>query len=167
MISFFTHSGGAGIIRGEQIAKHLGAKLNPKDGYEDDVCIYIKTFPFPFIPKHTYIDVVEDSAGLRWVKNYPEVGIIASSKSIYNYLSNKLPNKIVLILQHHCNFERVVRTRKEVGRKDGTFVRFDDNAGVVIDNQGLPRGTRILGPVAREVKEVGYNKIASLAREVV
>src|SRR3990167_854 len=61
----------------------------------------------------------------------------------------------------------VVRTRKEVGRKDGTYVRFDDNAGVVIDNQGLPKGTRILGPVAREVKEVGYNKIASLAREVV
>ncbi len=61
----------------------------------------------------------------------------------------------------------VVRTRKEIGRKDGTYVRFDDNAGVVIDNQGLPRGTRILGPVAREVKEVGYNKIASLAREVV
>lgn len=61
----------------------------------------------------------------------------------------------------------IVRTRKEIGRKDGTYVRFDDNAGVVIDNQGLPRGTRILGPVAREVKEVGYNKIASLAREVV
>jgi large subunit ribosomal protein L14 len=61
----------------------------------------------------------------------------------------------------------VVRTRKEVGRKDGTYVRFDDNAGVVIDNQGLPRGTRVLGPIAREVKEVGYNKIASLAREVV
>ncbi len=61
----------------------------------------------------------------------------------------------------------VVRTRKEVRRKDGTYIRFDDNAGVVIDKQGLPRGTRILGPVAREVKEVGYNKIASLAREVV
>ena len=61
----------------------------------------------------------------------------------------------------------VVRTRKEVGRKDGTYVRFDDNAGVVIDKQGLPRGTRVLGPIAREVKEVGYNKIASLAREVV
>ena len=52
-------------------------------------------------------------------------------------------------------------------RKDGTYVRFDDNAGVVIDKQGLPRGTRVLGPIAREVKEVGYNKIASLAREVV
>lgn len=61
----------------------------------------------------------------------------------------------------------IVRTRKEVGRKDGTYVRFDDNAGVVIDKQGLPRGTRILGPVAREVKEAGYNKIASLAREVI
>ena len=61
----------------------------------------------------------------------------------------------------------IVRTRKEVGRKDGTYVRFDDNAGVVIDKQGLPRGTRILGPIAREVKETGYNKIASLAREVV
>lgn len=61
----------------------------------------------------------------------------------------------------------IVRTRKETGRKDGTYVRFDDNAGVVIDKQGLPVGTRVLGPIAREVKEVGYNKIASLAREVV
>jgi len=61
----------------------------------------------------------------------------------------------------------VVRTKKEVKRQDGSYVRFDDNAGVVIDKQGLPRGTRILGPIAREVKEAGYNKIASLAREVV
>jgi len=61
----------------------------------------------------------------------------------------------------------IVRTHKEVRRKDGSYIRFDDNAGVVIDKQGLPRGTRILGPIAREVKEAGYNKIASLAREVV
>lgn len=61
----------------------------------------------------------------------------------------------------------IVRTKKEVKRKDGTYIRFDDNAGVVIDKQGLPRGTRILGPVAREIKEIGYHKIASLAREVV
>ena len=61
----------------------------------------------------------------------------------------------------------IVRTRKEVGRRDGSYVRFDDNAGVVIDKQGLPRGTRILGPVAREVKDAGYHKIASLAREVI
>ncbi len=61
----------------------------------------------------------------------------------------------------------IVRTRKEIGRKDGSYVRFDDNAGVVIDKNGLPKGTRILGPIAREIKEIGYNKIASLAREVV
>ena len=61
----------------------------------------------------------------------------------------------------------VVRTRKEVPRRDGSYVRFDDNAAVVIDKQGLPRGTRILGPIAREVKEAGYTKIGSLAREVV
>jgi large subunit ribosomal protein L14 len=61
----------------------------------------------------------------------------------------------------------IVRTRKEVGRPDGSYVRFDDNAAVVIDKQGLPRGTRVLGPIAREVREAGYTKIASLAREVV
>ncbi len=61
----------------------------------------------------------------------------------------------------------IVRTKKEVGRSDGSYVRFDDNAGVVIDKQGMPRGTRVLGPIAREIKEKGYTKIASLAREVV
>lgn len=61
----------------------------------------------------------------------------------------------------------IVRTRKEIGRADGSYVRFDDNAAVVIDKQGLPRGTRVLGPIAREVRAAGYTKIASLAREVV
>ena len=61
----------------------------------------------------------------------------------------------------------IVRTKKEIKRRDGTYVRFDDNAGVIIDKNGMPKGTRILGPIAREVKEAGYTKIASLAREVV
>lgn len=72
-----------------------------------------------------------------------------------------------IVLDHEKVSVLIVRTRKEVGRKDGSYVRFDDNAGVVIDKQGLPRGTRILGPIAREVKDAGYNKIASLAREVI
>jgi len=71
------------------------------------------------------------------------------------------------VLDHEKVRVLIVRTRKEVGRRDGNYIRFDDNAGVVIDKLGLPRGTRILGPVAREVKEVGYHKIASLAREVI
>lgn len=61
----------------------------------------------------------------------------------------------------------IVRTRKETGRKDGSYIRFDDNAAVIIDpKSGEPRGTRVFGPIAREVKDKGYAKIASLAPEV-
>lgn len=60
----------------------------------------------------------------------------------------------------------IVRTRKEVGRKDGSYIRFSDNAGVIIDSQNNPRGTRIFGPIAREIKDLGFNKIASMAKEV-
>jgi large subunit ribosomal protein L14 len=60
----------------------------------------------------------------------------------------------------------VVRTAKEYGRKDGTFVRFSDNAAVVVNDAGEPRGTRIFGPVARELREKKYMRIASLAPEV-
>ena len=60
----------------------------------------------------------------------------------------------------------VVRTRKEVHRKDGSYIRFDDNAAVLLTDQGEPRGTRIFGPVARELRESGYMKIISMAPEV-
>lgn len=60
----------------------------------------------------------------------------------------------------------VVRTRKNFRRFDGSYISFDDNAAVVIDDQGAPKGTRIFGPVAREVKDKGFHKIASLAQEV-
>ena len=60
----------------------------------------------------------------------------------------------------------VVRTRKEFGRRDGTYIRFGDNAAVLIDDKGEPRGTRIFGPVARELRERRYMKIVSLAPEV-
>ena len=61
----------------------------------------------------------------------------------------------------------IVRTKKEVRRKDGSYVRFDDNAAVLIDNDGDPRGTRIFGPVARELREKRFMRIVSLAPEVV
>jgi large subunit ribosomal protein L14 len=60
----------------------------------------------------------------------------------------------------------VVRTKKEFGRKDGTYIAFDENAAVLIDNQGNPRGTRIFGPVARELRDRNFMKIVSLAPEV-
>ena len=60
----------------------------------------------------------------------------------------------------------VVRTAKETRRKDGTYIRFDDNAAVIINPQGEPRGTRIFGTVGRELREKKYMKIVSLAPEV-
>ena len=60
----------------------------------------------------------------------------------------------------------IVRTKKEHGRGDGTFIAFDENAAVIIDNAQNPRGTRIFGPVARELREKNFMKIISLAPEV-
>ena len=60
----------------------------------------------------------------------------------------------------------IVRTKKEVRRKDGTYIRFDENAAVIIDANKEPRGTRIFGPVARELRDREFMKIVSLAPEV-
>ncbi|HEX8143634.1 MAG TPA: 50S ribosomal protein L14 [Pyrinomonadaceae bacterium] len=61
----------------------------------------------------------------------------------------------------------IVRTRKEVRRKDGTYIRFDQNAAVLIKDDGTPIGTRVFGPVARELRDKNYMKIVSLAPEVI
>ncbi|MBN2366784.1 MAG: 50S ribosomal protein L14 [Calditrichaeota bacterium] len=60
----------------------------------------------------------------------------------------------------------VVRTRKEIRRPDGSYIRFDENAAVLLNDQGEPRGTRIFGPVARELRDKEFMKIVSLAPEV-
>ena len=60
----------------------------------------------------------------------------------------------------------IVRTRKEIRRKDGSYIRFDDNACVLLNNADEPRGTRIFGPVARELRDRDYMRIVSLAPEV-
>lgn len=60
----------------------------------------------------------------------------------------------------------LVRTRKEVRRDDGSYIKFDENAAVVVDKNGDLRATRVFGPIAREVRERGFTKIASLAPEV-
>jgi large subunit ribosomal protein L14 len=61
----------------------------------------------------------------------------------------------------------IVRTRKEVRRKDGSYIRFDENAAVLIKDDGTPIGTRVFGPVARELREKNFMKIVSLAPEVI
>ena len=61
----------------------------------------------------------------------------------------------------------VVRTKKEIRRSDGSYIRFDDNAAVLLNSAGEPRGTRVIGPVARELRDNGYMKIVSMAPEVI
>ncbi|OGY30568.1 MAG: 50S ribosomal protein L14 [Candidatus Woykebacteria bacterium RIFCSPLOWO2_01_FULL_41_12] len=61
----------------------------------------------------------------------------------------------------------LVRSKKEFRRRDGSYIRFDENSAVVIDSSGNPKGSRIFGPIAREVRERGYLRIASLAPEVI
>jgi large subunit ribosomal protein L14 len=70
------------------------------------------------------------------------------------------------IKSHQVHRAVIVRTRKETKRKDGSYIRFDDNACVLIDAKKAPVGTRVFGPVARELKDRGYDKIISLAPEV-
>ncbi|MBD3156581.1 50S ribosomal protein L14 [Candidatus Peregrinibacteria bacterium] len=61
----------------------------------------------------------------------------------------------------------IVRSKKEIGRKDGSYIRFDENAVVIINKDSQPKGTRVFGPVARELRDKGFQKIISLAPEVI
>jgi len=114
-LSFFTdNKSGSGKIRGEQIANYLGVKLNPTEGYENDICIYVKSQP-PENFSNVYLDIVDGKERIGWIKRHPEVGIISISKLSQEYLADILNRKdIYLIPQHHCNFERKQRKPREV-----------------------------------------------------
>jgi large subunit ribosomal protein L14 len=70
------------------------------------------------------------------------------------------------VKDHTVNHAVLVRTKKEVRRKDGSYIRFDDNAAVLVGKDNVMVGTRVFGPIAREIKEKGFSKIVSLAPEV-
>jgi len=71
-----------------------------------------------------------------------------------------------VVKNHTVQRAVVVRTRNNIRRKDGSYLRFDDNAAVIINTDGMPKGTRVFGPVAREIRARGYQKIISQAPEV-
>ena len=71
-----------------------------------------------------------------------------------------------VVKNHTVQRAVVVRTRKEIRRNDGSYLRFDDNAAVIISENGEPKGTRVFGPIARELRAKGYQKIISQAPEV-
>jgi len=112
--------------------------------------------------------VVADNTGAREVacirvlgqaKRYAHIGdVIAAS------VKDAIPGGIVKKKEKVRAV--IVRTRAPIRRPDGSYLRFDRNAVVIIDNQGNPRGTRIFGPVARELREKNFMKIVSLAPEV-
>lgn len=110
------------IIRGDQIAEKIGAQVNPSAEEVGDVCIFVKPhvkkgMDIEFISgSRNYIDIIDGHNLGQLAKKHPEVGVIVCSQADYEVMSKELPNKIVLIPQHHCNFERVKRTRKEIKR---------------------------------------------------
>ena len=100
------------------------------------------------------------------------IRVLGGTKTRYASIGDKIVGTVKNILPSgNMNKGQVVkavivRTKKEVRRNDGSYIRFDDNAAVLLTESGEPRGTRIFGPVARELRDSGYMKIVSMAPEV-
>jgi len=120
------------------------------------------------IQVQSYLNVADNSGAKKLMcikvlggsmRRYASVGdvIVCSVKNAMPNAPIKKGDKVKAV---------VVRTTKEIHRVDGSYIKFDENAAVVIDNQMNPRGTRIFGPVARELREKNFMKIVSLAPEV-
>jgi hypothetical protein len=145
MISFFANKNGSGEIRGRQMAEHLEARLNPTDGYSNDLCIYVKRKPPEDYPRNSYLDILDGSGRLHWLDKHPDIGVIASSLSGHAYLEDRLGRKVVYIPQHHCNIERVPHTKQwplRLGVVGGTSSMNDDLAKEFNINHWNP-GTRL------------------------
>jgi len=119
------------------------------------------------IQPQTYLTVADNSGGRKIMcirvlgsrKRYAEVGDI-----IIGVIKEAAPN--MPVKRSDVVRAVVVRTKKTIQRKDGLFIRFDDNAAVLINKDNNPRGTRVFGPIAREIRDKDFSRIASLAPEV-
>lgn len=113
--------------------------------------------------------VVADNSGAKEVLC---IKVLGSSRRRYAGLGDQIVVSIKkaapkgAVKQKTVQRAVIVRTKKNHKRKDGTCIRFDENAVVIIGKDGLPKGTRVFGPVARELRERGFQKIISLAAEV-
>lgn len=120
------------------------------------------------VQEQSYL-IVADNSGAKEVQ---VIRIMGSTRKRYAYLGDRVKFAIKSALpggkvkKGEVGEGVIVRTRKEYRREDGSYIRSDDNAVVIINKDGEPIGTRIFGPVARELKALGYNKIVSLAPEV-
>lgn len=120
------------------------------------------------IQEQTLVNVV-DNTGAKTAKC---IKVLGSSKRRYASVGDRIivavkdasPKGIVKM--HSVQTAVIVRTKKSIRRDDGSYLRFDDNAVVIIAKDGLPKGTRVFGPIARELRNRGYQKIISQAPEV-
>jgi len=120
------------------------------------------------IQPQTYVTVADNTGAKQLMcirilgnnRQYAKVGDI-----IIGVVKNALPNMVI----KRSNVVRavIVRTKNTIKRSDGMAIRFDDNAAVIINVENNPRGTRVFGPVAREIREKKFTKIMSLANEVI
>lgn len=112
---------------------------------------------------------VADNSGAKFMK---VITVLGGSKRRFGSVGDTVSgvvhkaNSSGVVKDHEKVHGVIVRTRKEVRRKDGSYIKFDDNAVVLVNSQGEPIATAVFGPVAREVKERGFNKVASLAPEL-
>ncbi len=115
------------------------------------------------------LDVADNSGAKKIAMILPLGGSTGSTASLGDVItaSVKEANPDGTVKKKQVVRAVIVRTRKEVRRKDGTYIRFDQNAAVLIKPDGEPVGTRVFGPVARELRERGFMKIVSLAPEVI
>ncbi len=113
---------------------------------------------------------VADNTGAKMVKC---IKVLGGSKRRYASIGDVIVVSIKeaapkgIVKKKSVQRAVIVRTKKEIGRKDGSYIRFDENAVVIIGGDGQPKGTRVFGPVARELRDRGYQKIISLAPEVI
>jgi len=121
------------------------------------------------VQMRTILEVADNSGAKRIAMILPFGGNIGKRASLGDVItaSVKEANPDGTVKKKQVVKAVIVRCRKEVRRKDGTYIRFDQNAAVIIKPDGEPVGTRVFGPIARELREKGFMKIVSLAPEVI
>lgn len=121
------------------------------------------------IQRQTCLDVADNSGARRIMC----IGIIGGSKKKYAHIGDIIVASVketipqVSLKPGTVTKAVIVRTKKHIKREDGSYIKFDDNSAVLLDDAGNPRGTRVFGPIPRELRKKGFTKIITLAPEVV
>lgn len=120
------------------------------------------------IQQETWLKVA-DNTGAKWLEC---IKVLGGTRRRYAYLGDVVVASVKeaaprgMVKKKQVVKAVIVRQVKEYARKDGTLIRFDENAAVIVDKDNQPKGTRVFGPIARELRERGFQKIISLAPEV-